>query len=280
MCNVHGLNNPVKQDDVIYWHKDMNNLVFTSGLDSGSLGAGVMIVVNSSLAKHICKVSKVPGQILSIRLLFKNKLSVSILGLYAGVLSVVWFFQAGKINSLIAKVINKSSFVIFGGNFNENGSQKCASFKKCLELELVNSLIGSPVIKMPIWANSRGVMKTIDYVFVSLNLVNSLVYCGVSDVDDYFDIDHQAVSVSLDLGGLLNTPLFSLHKQVNKDCWKFDVKNASEAKWLEFKDAMATNAAMFSGVFSDAVKFSDLGTMWDIIRKIMVLSASGTFKKK
>ncbi|KAG9303866.1 hypothetical protein G9A89_005776 [Geosiphon pyriformis] len=154
MCNVHGLNNLVKQDDVICWHKDMNNLVsiftesklkgkvhpwltdkfdgvwvFTSGLDSGSMGASVLIVVNSSLAKHICKV-----------------------------------FEAGKINSLIAKAVNESSFVILGDDFNENSSRKCGSFKKCLELGLVNSLIGSLAIKIPTWANSRSVMKTINYI--------------------------------------------------------------------------------------------------------------------
>ncbi|KAG9292350.1 hypothetical protein G9A89_015220 [Geosiphon pyriformis] len=288
MCNVRGLNNPVKQDDVICWHKDMNNLVsifmesklkgrvcpwlaskfdgvwvFTSDLDFGSLGASVMIVMNFFLAKHICKVSKVPGWLLSIKLLFKNKLSVFILGLYAG---------TGKINSLIAKIVNKSFFVILGGNFNEDGSWKCASFKKCLELGLVNFLIGSMVVKMPTWANSRGVMKTINYVFVSLNLVNSLVHCGVLDVGNYFDTDHQAVSVSLGLGGLLNTHLFSFRKQANKNHWKFNVKNASEAKWLEFKNAMAVNAAMFSDVFSDTVK--------DVICKILVLSAGGTFKKR
>ncbi|KAG9296721.1 hypothetical protein G9A89_001353 [Geosiphon pyriformis] len=229
---------------------DMNNLVsifmelklkgkvFTSGLDSGFLDAGVLIVMNSSLAKHICKVSEVPGWLLFIKLLFKNKLSVSILGLYAGALSVVWFFQAGEINSLIAKAVNESFF--------------CASFKKCLELGLVNSLIGSLVIKMPTWANSRGVMKTIDYVFVSPNLVNSLVHCGVLDISKYFNTDHQAVSVSVAW-------------VVNKDCWKFNVKNVSEAKWLEFKDAMAANTTMFSGVFGVA---------------IMVFSAGSAFKKK
>ncbi|KAG9299065.1 hypothetical protein G9A89_020378 [Geosiphon pyriformis] len=298
MCNVHGLNNPAKQNDVIHWHKDMNNLVFiftksklkgrvhpwladkfdgvrvfTSGLDSGSLGAGVMIVVNSSLAKYVCKVSEVPGWLLSIRLLFKNKFSVSILGLYAGASLVVWFFQAGKINSLIAKAINESFFVILGGDFNEDGSWKCISFKKCLELGLVNSLIGSLAVRLPTWANSKGVMKTINYVFVSPNLVNFLVHYGVSDVGNYFNTDHQAVSIFMGLGGLLNTHLFSLRKQVNKNCWKFDVKNASEAKWLEFKDAMAANTTMFSDAFSDAVKFSDLDTMWDIICKIMILSA-------
>ncbi|KAG9286454.1 hypothetical protein G9A89_014620 [Geosiphon pyriformis] len=279
-CNVHGLNNLAKQDNVIHWHKDMNNLVsiftelklkekvcpwltdkfdgvrvFTSGLDFGSLGAGVLIIVNSSLAKHVCKVSEVPSQLLFIKLLFKNKLSVSILGLYAGASSVVQFSQAGEINFLIAKAINESSF--------------CVSFKKCLELGLVNSLIGSLTIKMSTWTNSRGVMKTINYVFILPNLVNSLVHRGVLDISEYFDTDHQTVSVSVGLGGLLDIHLFSFRKQVNKDHWKFD-----------FKDATATNTTMFSGAFGVAVKFSDLGIMWDVIHKIMVFSAGGAFKKR
>ncbi|KAG9296700.1 hypothetical protein G9A89_001332 [Geosiphon pyriformis] len=236
--------------------------VFISDLNSGSLGADVLIIMNFFLAKHICKISEVPGWLLSIKLLFKNKLSVSILGLYAGALSVVWFSQAGKINFFIVKAVNGSSFVVLGGDFNENSSQKCASFKKCLELGLVNSLIGSLAIKMLTWVNSRGVIKTINYVFISPNLVNSLVHCSVSDISEYFDTDYQTVFVGL--GSLLDTHLFTLRKQVNKDHWKFDVKNASEAKWLEFKDAMAANTTMFS----------------DIIRKIIVLSADGAFKKR
>ncbi|KAG9307293.1 hypothetical protein G9A89_017121 [Geosiphon pyriformis] len=123
-------------------------------------------------------------------------------------------------------------------------------------------------------------MKTIDYVFVSPNLVNSLVHRSVSDVSEYFDTDHQAVSVSVSLNSLLDTCLFSLRKQMNKDYWKFDVKNTSKTKWLEFKDAMTANTTMFSGAFGVAVKFSDLDTMWDIIHKIMILSASGAFKKR
>ncbi|KAG9289674.1 hypothetical protein G9A89_014409 [Geosiphon pyriformis] len=77
--------------------------VFTFGLESGYLGAGVVIVMNSSLTRHVCKILEVPGQLLFIRLLFKKKLSVLILGLYTGASLVAWFFQAGDINSFIAK---------------------------------------------------------------------------------------------------------------------------------------------------------------------------------
>ncbi|KAG9292063.1 hypothetical protein G9A89_017963 [Geosiphon pyriformis] len=255
ICNVREMNNPVKQDDVIYWHKDINNVisiftelklrekvhswivnkfdgiwVFTSGLESGYLSASVVIIMDSSLAKHVCKISEVSGQLLSIKLLFKNKLSVSILGLYAGASSVT---------------VNESFFIILESNFNENGLYKSASFKRCLDLELVNSLLGSP--------NLRGVEKTIDYVLVLSNLVNAVVECNVLNVSKHFDTDHQAVSVSL----------ISLHKQANKDHWKFD-----------FKDATAANAAMFSDDFVASKHFSDLDTMWDTICKMMCLSAN------
>ncbi|KAG9296061.1 hypothetical protein G9A89_011913 [Geosiphon pyriformis] len=236
--------------------------------------------MNVFLACHVYKVSEMPGQLLSIRLLFKNKLSVSILGLYAGASSVTQFAQAGDINSLIAKAVNESSFVILSGDFNEDSSHKSASFKKCFDLGLVNSLVSSPAAKMPTWENSKGVKKTIDYVFVSSSLVNAIVSRKVSNISGHFDTDHQAVSVDLGLGGLLDTRLNSLRKQANKDCWKFDVKSTNEAKWLEFKVALTANVSMFSDAFGVAVRFSDVDAMWDIIRKIMVLSAGGTFKKK
>ncbi|KAG9295738.1 hypothetical protein G9A89_008966 [Geosiphon pyriformis] len=263
------MNNPAKQENVICWHKDMNNLisivtetklknkicswiatrfdgvrVFTSGQDSGNLGSGVAIVVNNSLACHICKVSEVPGQLLSIKLLFKNKLLVSILGLYAGASLAACFSQASEVNSLVAKAVNESSFVILSGDFNEDGSCKCTSFKK-------------------------SVVRTIDYVFISSNLVNAIVSRNILDVSEYFDTDHQAVCVSVGLGGLLDMHLNSLHRQ-----------GANESKWDNFRCATLANAAMFSDKFAIFVRFSDLDVMWDIIRKVMVLLADGTFKKK
>ncbi|KAG9295385.1 hypothetical protein G9A89_013414 [Geosiphon pyriformis] len=192
MCNVQNINVLAKQENVICWHKNMGNLIsiftetklkdkiylwiagkfedvcmFTSGLNSGYLSAGVVIVMNFSLAKHVYKVSEMPGRLLSIRLLFKNKLSVSVLGLYAGALSVAWFSQTGKINFFITKAANKFSFIILGGDFNKNSLKRSAGFKK----------------------------------------------------------------------------------QANKDHWKFDFKDADDAKWSEFKEAMAANAAMFSDSF-------------------------------
>ncbi|KAG9291065.1 hypothetical protein G9A89_012937 [Geosiphon pyriformis] len=89
-------------DDIICWHKEKNNLVsiftesklkkkmFTSGLESSYLGAGVVVVMNFSLARHVCKILEVPDQLL--------------------------FSQAGNINSLIAKAVNKSSFIILRVN--------------------------------------------------------------------------------------------------------------------------------------------------------------------
>ncbi|KAG9305293.1 hypothetical protein G9A89_007788 [Geosiphon pyriformis] len=88
--------------------------MFISGLESGYLGANIVVIINFSLTKHVCKVLEVPGWLLSIKLLFKNKLSVLILGLYVG-------------TSLA------------------NSSHKCASFKKCLDLELINFLVSSPI---------------------------------------------------------------------------------------------------------------------------------------
>ncbi|KAG9284980.1 hypothetical protein G9A89_009790 [Geosiphon pyriformis] len=264
------MNNCVKQADIVCWHNNMNNLisvvtetklkgkicswivdrfagvrVFTSDLDFGHMGSSVAIIMDSSLAKHVCKI-----------------------------------LEANEINSLIARAVNESSFVILGGNFNEDGSYKCTSFKKCFDLGLVNSLGGSSLAKLPTWYNSHGVAKTINYVFISSNLINAIMDCGVLNVDNFFDTDHKAVSISVGLGGLLNTRLSLIHKQANKDYWKFDVKDANELKWAEFRDDMAANAFMFSDAFVVAEKFSDLDVMWNIIRKIMILSAGGTFMKK
>ncbi|KAG9297864.1 hypothetical protein G9A89_006805 [Geosiphon pyriformis] len=164
--------------------------VFISDLNSGHLGSGVAIVMNNSLARHVCKVSEVPGHLISVKLLFKNKLSVSFLGLYAGASASVRFSQANDMNAMIASAVNKSSFVVLGSDFNEDGLHRSASFRKCDSLGLVNSLVYSLFVKVPTWSNSRGVTKTIDYLFVSSNLVNAIVDCDVLDVSNFFDTDH------------------------------------------------------------------------------------------
>ncbi|KAG9296382.1 hypothetical protein G9A89_014974 [Geosiphon pyriformis] len=246
ICNIRSMNNPVKQDDIIVKRYE-NVCVFTSGLDFDYLGSGVIVVINASLARHVCKISEVPGWLICIRLLFKNKLSVLILGLYAGASPMICFSQANEINSLVARAVNKSSFVIFGGNFNENGSHRCASFKKCLDLRLVNSLVG--------------IAKVIDYVLVSANLVGALVYHSVLEVGEHFDTDHQAVSVSVSLGRLLNAQLNFLHKRANMDCWKYDIKSADDIKWCEFKVLMVVNTTMFSEEFVFSVVSFDLDSI-------------------
>ncbi|KAG9285914.1 hypothetical protein G9A89_013339 [Geosiphon pyriformis] len=57
-----------------------------------------------------------------VRLLFKGKLSVTVLGLYAGASLGVHFRQASEVNSFIAKAVNASNFVVLDGDFNKNES--------------------------------------------------------------------------------------------------------------------------------------------------------------
>ncbi|KAG9295299.1 hypothetical protein G9A89_021230 [Geosiphon pyriformis] len=283
------LSEKLRRADVIQWHKDMNNLVsiftemklrgkirpwivnkfngiqvFTSGLNSGYIGSGIAIAMNNFLAKHVYKVFEVPGWLLSIKLLFKNKLFVSILGLYVGASALVWFFQASEINSFIAKTVNESSFFVLDSNFNENRSRKCASFKKCFDLDLINSLNRSPAMKTPTWCNFYGVSKMIDYVLVFSNLVNAVVDCNMANIMDHFDTDHMAVSVSVGLGGLFD------------DHWKFDVKNTSDAKRCEFSVFTVANTALFLDDFSSASH--GFLNKWNIQKKV-VQGVSSRFYK-
>ncbi|KAG9301271.1 hypothetical protein G9A89_012654 [Geosiphon pyriformis] len=104
-----------------------------------------------------------------------------------------------------------------GKNFNENSFCRCVSFKKCFDLGLVNSLLKNLIAKDPTWKNSRDVEKTIDYIFIFSNLVNTIVNHNVMDVSEYFDTNYQAVFMSVSLGGLLDVQLNSIHKQANRD---------------------------------------------------------------
>ncbi|KAG9307039.1 hypothetical protein G9A89_003090 [Geosiphon pyriformis] len=214
--------------------------IFTSGLEEGYVGAGVAIVMCGSLACHVSKVEKVLGRVVSVHLLFKNKLLVTFLDLYAGVLAKMRFAQAFGINSLIFKAVNTSSFVMLCGDFNENEAKKCASFKKCSDLGLVNSLGGSPVHKLSTWSNSQGINKVINYIFISENLVSAVVGQKIALVSGFFNTNHNMVGVLLWLEGL----------------------------WVHFKE-----------LSSAALKNSNLDGMWEVLKDAVCGLANKVFSK-
>ncbi|KAG9287394.1 hypothetical protein G9A89_023766 [Geosiphon pyriformis] len=261
------------------WIKDKFDgvRIFSSGLDKGFMGAGVAIVMNTSLAHHVSKVEEIPGRVISVRLLFKGKLLVTVLGLYAGASSGARFGQASEVNTLIAKAVNSSNFVILGGDLNENGSGKSASFKFCLSLGLVNSFVGHHLANSYTWSNLREVGKTIDYIFVDSNLSTAVAGHQVVSVSDFFDTNHKAVVVSVSLGGLLDVQLNSLCKQANKDCWKFKIKNADCVGWAKFKDLSSAKLLSLGEVFSGAEIRGDVDAMWAVLVGAVVDSADMTF---
>ncbi|KAG9307588.1 hypothetical protein G9A89_023153 [Geosiphon pyriformis] len=69
------------------------------------MGAGVAIIMNISLARHVFKVEEIPGWVVSVQLLFKGKLSVTVLELYAGASSGARFG--------VGKMID---YIFVGGN--------------------------------------------------------------------------------------------------------------------------------------------------------------------
>ncbi|KAG9304264.1 hypothetical protein G9A89_019826 [Geosiphon pyriformis] len=225
--------------------------IFTFGLDVSYLGAGVAVIMNNSLAHHISKVEEIPGWVVSVRLLFKGKLSVIVLGLYAGASSGTCFSQASEVNSFIAKAVNISIFIMLSGDFNESKSGRSVSFK--------------------------GVEKTIDYIFVSKNLSSAVAKYWIGPVSEFFDTDYSAVMVSIDLGEFLNVQLNSLHKQANKDCWKFRIRNADVAKWSKFKNCVSDKLLLVKDFFSEAKAGGNLNTMWAILEEGMVESADEVF---
>ncbi|KAG9307417.1 hypothetical protein G9A89_017246 [Geosiphon pyriformis] len=242
MSNVHEINVPAKQEDVVHWHRDSGNLV--SFIMEMKLR--VVIIMDSSLVHHVSKIEEIPSQVVSVWLLFKDKPLVTLLGLYAGASSGARFSQASEVNSLIAKAVNSSTFVVLGGDLNKNGSGRSS--------------------------NSREVVKTIDYIFVSGNLSSAVADHQVVSVSDFFDTDHRTVMVSVGLGGLLDVQLNSLYKQANRDY-------ADSAKWAKFRDLSSAKLLSLGDVFSGAETCGDVDAMWVILEKAVIESADKTFSK-
>ncbi|KAG9301395.1 hypothetical protein G9A89_018067 [Geosiphon pyriformis] len=270
--SIMGVNVPAKQADIVYWHMNSGNMIkdkfdgiriFTSGLDIGYLGAGIAVIMNTSLACYVSRVEEVSGHLISIWLLFKDKLSVTILNLYADTSPGTRFAQASAVNSLIVKAVNSSTFVVLSGDFNKNDSGRSANFKFCLGLDLVN----------------LGVEKTIDFIFVSGILSSAVVKHCVNSVSDFFDMDHKSVMVSVGLDGFLDVQLNGLHKQTNRDCWKFRIKDVDSAGWSRFKECSSAKMLEVKERFLDTAAGLDLDAMWSLLEKVMVNSADKIFSR-
>ncbi|KAG9298859.1 hypothetical protein G9A89_015880 [Geosiphon pyriformis] len=286
-CNVRSINVPAKQVDTKLrssfglWIKDKYDgvQIFTSGLDVGYLGAGVVVVINNSLACHFSKIKVVSGQVILVQFLFKGKLSVSVLSLYTGASTDIHFGQASKVNFIIAKTVNISTFVVLDGDFNECRSGRSTSFKFCLSLGLVNSFNGYYLIKTPMWCNSRGTKRTIDYIFVNKSLFFTVVKHWVGSVSNFFDMNHNTVMVLVGLGGLLNVQLNGLHKQVYKNCWKFKIKDVDSTEWSCFKDCSSIRILIIKVRFLATAAGYNLDTMWLLLERTLVSSADEIFSR-
>ncbi|KAG9305603.1 hypothetical protein G9A89_001664 [Geosiphon pyriformis] len=267
-CNIWGINVSAKQKNVVCWHKKSGNIVsiimktklrsnirpwiankfngvriFLTGLDKSFLGTEIAIIMDNNLAHHVCKIEEISGWIILVRLLFKGKLSVSILDLYAS-------------------AVNSSTFLVIGGNFNKNSSRRSICFRFCSDLGLVNSLSGSSLVKALIWSNSRGVEKTIDFVFISASLTSMITRCAVSSVSEFFESDYKVVSVSVGLGGLCSSSEFQL-RSVDFDIAKKDVFSKF---W--FNDFECSKNKVFSKFFKLELLISklvkDLSLHWNL----------------
>ncbi|KAG9299375.1 hypothetical protein G9A89_014023 [Geosiphon pyriformis] len=223
--------------------------IFTSGLDIGYLGAGIAVIMDNSLACHVSRVKEVSGHLILIWLLFKDKLSVTILDLYAGVSPGTRFAQAPAVNSLIVKAVNSSTFVVLGGNFNKNDSGRSASFKFCLGLGLVNSFAGHSL--------------TIDFILVSGTLSSAVAKHCVNSVSDFFNTDHKSVMVSVGLGGLLD----------------FRIKNTDSAGWSHFRKCSSAKMLKVKRRFFGTAVGLDLDAMWFLLEKVVVDSVDEIFSR-
>ncbi|KAG9292780.1 hypothetical protein G9A89_006341 [Geosiphon pyriformis] len=247
-CNVWGINVPAKQEDVVCWHKKSSNMVsiitetklkpsirpwimnkfksmciFTFGLDSGFLGTGI---------------EKVPSHIVLVHLFFMSRVLVLIIGLYACAFSSGRLEQTFSVNSFIAWVVNFSSFVVLSGNFNECSSKKSASYEFCLSLGL---------------SNLKNVEKVIDHILISKTLILAVTSHKINSVSEFFDTNYKAISVLVDLGGLLDEHFMEY----------------SVGKFL--KKAVDFHVTEHN---------SDLNNMWNIFREVVFESTRNKLSSK
>ncbi|KAG9290825.1 hypothetical protein G9A89_010974 [Geosiphon pyriformis] len=197
----------------------------------GYLDSSVAIIMNVSLVQYMCKVFEVPDQLISVKLLFRDKLLVTVLGLYARATLKKRLAYLHVINLIMAKTLNGSTFVVLSRNFNENDFGHSTSFKKFLDLGLLDSL--------------QNVQKCIDFILVSNSLhsffFNQYVYYPV----EFFNFDYLVVS-------------------------KYKVSNISEEVWKKFGEltlatALTTTALSGGVLYRRSCSSKNLVQEWWII---------------
>ncbi|KAG9298517.1 hypothetical protein G9A89_018876 [Geosiphon pyriformis] len=200
MCNVKNINNPAKQKDIII-NKFDGVQVFTSGLESGYLGANITIIMDAFLAKHACKVFEMSGQLISVKLLFKNKLSVMVLGLYTDATLEKRLVYSYVINSIVVEALNGSTFVVLGGDFNKNDFGHSMAIDKCIKAfvnnksQMIRSVLEKPFKKVTLdhLVDDRDLVLEPDLVkgremhkqFSPFNYVDDGVFSGMMNQIDF-----------------------------------------------------------------------------------------------
>ncbi|KAG9305150.1 hypothetical protein G9A89_010658 [Geosiphon pyriformis] len=93
-------------------------------------------------------------------------------------------------------------------------------------------------------------------------------------------IKDKTVVVLVGLSGFLNAELNNMHRQANRDCWKFKIKDADCAKWAKFKDLSSSKLLLLSNMFSGAENRGNIDAMWVVLEKILVESADALFSRQ
>ncbi|KAG9285157.1 hypothetical protein G9A89_004372 [Geosiphon pyriformis] len=136
-------------------------------------------------------------------------------------------------NSMITEAVNSSTFMVLGGDFNENGSRRSITFKFCLDLGL-------------------GIKKTIDFIFIGSNLFFTVTGHWICSVFEFFDTNHEAVLVSIGLGGLLDTG---------------------------FREYLSAKLLAVANKFLGVETHGNVDTMWGVLKRVMVELVNKTFLK-
>ncbi|KAG9284257.1 hypothetical protein G9A89_002067 [Geosiphon pyriformis] len=87
------------------------------------------------------------------------------------------------------------------------------------------------------------------------------------------------VGVLLGLGGLVDACLNNIHRQANRDQWKFGIKNVDAAKWVHFKKFSLTALVLSSNSFLITKENNNLDEMWEVLKDAVCGLANEMFSK-
>ncbi|KAG9288977.1 hypothetical protein G9A89_015526 [Geosiphon pyriformis] len=261
----------------------VGNIVIEKGLSKATSGK-TTVILDFLLSFKIVKLENMfkdlSTSVFSLDLVWKfamcNVRSINISAKQKNI--VHWHMESENMVSIITEMKLKFDDVrIFSSGLNKEflGAEIAIVMNNFLachvsKVEEISDKLSVTVLGLYVGVFSETRFETINYIFVSDSLSSAVAGQNVVSVSNYFNTNHKAVVMLVGLSRLLNVCLNNLHKQANKNYWKFKIADANNPKWACFKESFSVMFSSMVDKFLVASANGDFDFMWSLLKALEV----------